>query len=88
MIIIQKVTSDVQSVPRQSQGETRLTLTPSVISNFNYVITVGGWKCLKYCIFARFFYCNRQVYTEFLINLCLWNKTLSGLSVLLISTDF
>jgi len=50
MITIQKVTSNVQSVPRQSpciywqgQGNTKLTLTPSVIPNSNYVIMVGDW---------------------------------------------
>jgi hypothetical protein len=32
--------------------DTRLTLTPSVIRNSNYVITVSDWKCLKYfCLF-------------------------------------
>jgi hypothetical protein len=32
-----------------SQGDTRLTLTPS---NSNYVITVSDWNCLKYfCVF-------------------------------------
>jgi hypothetical protein len=55
MITIQKVTSNVQSVPpphyvaqsdclaadRQGQGDTRLTLTPSVIPNSNYVIMVS-----------------------------------------------
>jgi hypothetical protein len=63
MITIQKVTSNVQSVPRQSpdvywhadrqgQGDTRITLTPSVIPNSNYVIMVSDWNCLKYfCVF-------------------------------------
>jgi hypothetical protein len=50
MITIQKVTSNVQSVPhqsdclaadRQGQGDTRLTLTPSVIPNSTYVIMVS-----------------------------------------------
>jgi hypothetical protein len=41
MITIQKVTSDVQSVTHQGQGDTRLTLTPSVIPNSNYIIMVG-----------------------------------------------
>jgi hypothetical protein len=52
MITIQKATSNVQSVPRQSPGiywhadrqgqwDTRLTLTPSVIPNSNYVIMVS-----------------------------------------------
>jgi hypothetical protein len=43
MITIQKVTSNVQSVPRQSPDIifTRLTLTPSVIPNSNYLIMVS-----------------------------------------------
>jgi predicted membrane protein len=46
MIKIQKVTINVQSVPRQSpdrqgQGDTRITLTQSVIPNSNYVILVS-----------------------------------------------
>jgi hypothetical protein len=57
---------------RQGQEDTRLTLTPSVIPNSNYVIMVGDWKCLKFCIFCVFLYCNRQV--DFLITLYFnWN---------------
>jgi len=41
MITAQEITSNVQSVPRQGQGDTRITLTPSVIPNSNYVIMVG-----------------------------------------------
>jgi hypothetical protein len=51
MITIQKVTSKVRSVSRRSpdclvadrqgQVDTRLTLTPSVNPNSNYVITVS-----------------------------------------------
>jgi len=48
MITIQKVTSNVHSISRQSpdiycqgQRDTRLTLTPSIIPNSNYVIMVG-----------------------------------------------
>jgi hypothetical protein len=48
MITIQKVTSNVQSVPRQSPDiidtrnrDTRLTLTPSLIQNSDYVIMVS-----------------------------------------------
>jgi hypothetical protein len=38
--------------------DTRLTLTPSVIPNSNYVIMVSDRNCLKYiCVFL---YCNRQ----------------------------
>jgi hypothetical protein len=40
MITIQKVTSNVQTVPRQSP-DTTLTLTQSVIHNPNYVIRVS-----------------------------------------------
>jgi hypothetical protein len=36
----------------QGQGDTRLTLTPSVIPASNYVIMVSDWNCLKYfCMF-------------------------------------
>jgi hypothetical protein len=57
MITIQKVTSKVQqhmsflphylaqsdclAADRQGQGDTRLTLTPSVIPNSNYVVMVS-----------------------------------------------
>jgi hypothetical protein len=42
---------------RQGQGGTRLTLTPSVIHNSNYVIMVNDWKCLKYfCVFLDYNY--------------------------------
>jgi hypothetical protein len=45
ILTIQKVTSNVQSAPRhpdrQGQGDTRLTLTPSVFPNSNYVIMVS-----------------------------------------------
>jgi hypothetical protein len=79
------VTSNVQSVPRlsqylaqsdglaadrQGQEGTRLTLTPSVITNSNYVITVSDWNCLKY--FCVFLYCNHQVHRDFLMTL--YNK--------------
>jgi hypothetical protein len=37
---------------RQGQGDNRLTLTPSVIPNSNYVIMVIDWNCLN--IFACF----------------------------------
>jgi hypothetical protein len=69
MIIIQKATSNVQSVPHQSsdQGDTRPTLTLSVIPNSNCVIMVSDWNCLKY--FCLFLYCNHQVHRDFLITL-------------------
>jgi hypothetical protein len=41
MITTQEVTSNVQSVPRQSPDtDTKLTLTPSAIPYSNYVIMV------------------------------------------------
>jgi hypothetical protein len=69
MITIQKVTCNVQSVPcqspdiywqsdclaadRQGQGDTRFKLTPSVITDSNYVIKVSDWNFLKYfCLFC------------------------------------
>jgi hypothetical protein len=37
---------------RPGQGDTRLTLTPSVIPNANYVIMLSDLNCLKYfCVF-------------------------------------
>jgi hypothetical protein len=40
--------SDCLAADRQGQEDTRLTLTPSVIPNSNYVVMVSDWKCLKY----------------------------------------
>ena len=34
-------------------------------------ITVGDSNYLKYCIFACFLYCNRQVHRDFLVTLYL-----------------
>jgi hypothetical protein len=68
IITIHKVTSNVQSVPLQGQGDNRLALTPSVISNSNYVIMVSVWNCLKYFCAFFFWYCN-QVHRDVLINL-------------------
>jgi hypothetical protein len=64
MITIQKVTSNVQSVPLPISWHlltirtvfsktafsinTGLALTPSVIPNSNYVTMVSDWNCLKY----------------------------------------
>ena len=59
--------SDCLAADRQGQDDTRLTLTPSIIPNSNYVIMVGDWNYLKYCIFACFLYCNCQVHRDFLI---------------------
>jgi hypothetical protein len=72
MIIIRKVKNvySVSPAACQGQGDTRLTLTPSFISNYNYVIMVSDWKSLKY-FWAFFFYCNHQVHTNFLIILYL-----------------
>jgi hypothetical protein len=40
--------SDCLAADRQGQWDTGLTLTPSVITNSNYVIMVSDWNCLKY----------------------------------------
>jgi hypothetical protein len=55
MITIQKVLaqSDCLLADRQGQGDTRLTLTPYVIPNSNYVTRVSDWNCLRY--FSLFF---------------------------------
>jgi hypothetical protein len=68
MITIQKVTGNLQSVPRQSPNiYCRLSLTPSVIPNSNYVIVASDWNGLKH--FCLFLYCNHQVHRDFLITL-------------------
>jgi hypothetical protein len=60
--------SDCLAADRQGQADTRLTLTPSVIPNSNYVIMVSYWNCLKYfCVF--FWCCNHQVHRDFFITL-------------------
>jgi len=69
MITIQKVTSNIQSVLRQSPDIYWHAELYSVIPNSNYVIMVGEWNCLKYCIFACLMYCNRQAHRDFLISL-------------------
>jgi hypothetical protein len=44
--------SDCLTADRQGQGDTRLTLTPSVTLNSNSVIMVSDWNCIKYfCVF-------------------------------------
>jgi hypothetical protein len=44
--------SDCLAADRQGQGDTRLTITPSVIPNSNYVIMESDLSCLKYvCVF-------------------------------------
>jgi hypothetical protein len=45
--------SDCLAAYRQGQGDTRLTITSSVIPNSNYVIMVSDSNCLKYfCVFC------------------------------------
>jgi hypothetical protein len=53
MITIHKLIFKVPSASLQTFIDTKLTLTPSVIPNSNYVIMVSDWNCLKY--FACFF---------------------------------
>jgi hypothetical protein len=64
-----QVTFKLSPASLQTFIDTRLTLTPSVIPNSNYVIMVSEWNCLKY--FCLFFYCNHQVHRDFLITLYL-----------------
>jgi hypothetical protein len=40
--------SDCLAADRQVEGDTRLTLTPSVFLNSYNVIMVSDWNCLKY----------------------------------------
>jgi hypothetical protein len=65
---------DCLAADRQGQGDTSLTLTPSVIPNSNYVIIVSEWNCLKY--FCVFLYCNHQVHRDFLITCITCSGTL------------
>jgi hypothetical protein len=71
MITIQKVTSDVQSVTLQPPDiYCTLTLTPSAIPNYNYVIMVSDWNCIN--IFACFLQCNHHVHRDVLSTLYLF----------------
>jgi hypothetical protein len=56
--------SDCLAADRQGQEDTRLTLTPSFISNSNYVIMISNWNCVNY-IFV-FLYCNHQAHRDVL----------------------
>jgi hypothetical protein len=62
-----KLQSQSDSLAADRQGDIRLTLTPSIIPNSNYVIMVSDRNCLKY--FCVFFYCNHQVHRDILITL-------------------
>jgi hypothetical protein len=55
------------SAYQSPERDTRLTLTPSVIPNSNYVIMASDWNFLKY--FCLFLYGNNQVHRDFLITL-------------------
>jgi hypothetical protein len=59
--------SDWLAADRQGQGDTRLTLMPSVIPNSNYIFMVSDWNCLNY--FCVYLYCNNQVHRDLLITL-------------------
>jgi hypothetical protein len=72
--------SDCLAADRQGQGDTRLTLTPHVIHNSNYVIMASDWNCLKY--FGVFFVCNHQVHSDFLITLYTEQENLCGQNIL------
>jgi hypothetical protein len=61
--------TDCLVADRQGQGESKLTLTPSIFPNSNYIIMVSDGNCLKY--FSMFLYCNHQVHRVFLNTLYL-----------------
>jgi hypothetical protein len=73
--------SDCLAADRQGQEDTRLTLTPSVTPNYNYVIMVSDWNCLK--DFWVFLYCNYQVHRDFLITLFIYLFIYIFMSVIL-----
>jgi hypothetical protein len=50
--------------PTAWQRNIRLTLTPSVIPNSNYVIMVSDWNFIK-CFYVFFLYCSHQVAETF-----------------------
>jgi hypothetical protein len=78
--------SDCLAADRQGQGDTRLTLTPSLIPNSNYVIMVSDWNCLKYfCVFflciviircTQTFWSPLHLTTSVLFSFCPWELLL------------
>jgi hypothetical protein len=76
--------SDCLAADRQGQEDTRLTLTPSVVPNSNYIIMESNWKCLKYmCVYfcTVIIRCTRHfdhpVYDCVSIRGIRWNKFLA-----------
>jgi hypothetical protein len=61
--------SDCLAVDRLGQGDTILTLTPSVIPNFNYVFMVSYWNSLKYfaCFCAVVIMCTETFWSPCVI---------------------
>jgi hypothetical protein len=62
-IIFKVSPASLHTADLQGQEDIRLTLTPSVIPNSNYVIMVSDGNCLKY--FCVFLYFNHHVYKNF-----------------------
>jgi hypothetical protein len=63
---------EVSPTSLQGQGDTRLTLMPSVIPNTNYVIMVSDWNCLKrICVFL---FCNHRMHrlSDHPVCVCVW----------------
>jgi hypothetical protein len=60
---------DFLAADRQGRRDTRLTLTPSVIPNYKYVIMVSDLKYSKY--FSCFLYCYHQMHINVFITLYL-----------------
>jgi hypothetical protein len=61
--------SDCLGAECPGQRGTRPTLTPSVITNSNYVIMVSDWNCLKYfCVFFAIIRCTETFWSPCIIS--------------------
>jgi hypothetical protein len=107
MITIHKVTSNVQSVPRQSPDiywlSELLSKTVFSIARFTFrmcsVMAIFRssimWGLFEYAEFLFVFYCNHQVYRDFLINIyiyiydhiCSWSRQTKKLTYARISAQ-
>jgi hypothetical protein len=52
---------------RQGQGNTRLTPTPSVITNSNYNTMARDWNCLKHEVESKIFRTGAAIYTAVVV---------------------
>jgi hypothetical protein len=65
--------SDCLAADRQGQGDTGLTLTPSVIPNSNYVIMVSDRNYLKYFCLCFVLYSTGTQRILIALYFCMWN---------------